>query len=146
MELSRQSVRAAWSRESLLASSHPSILPPFPPPLLSRLKEELEQLAVQVPAQAQSKREEGAGPGEAVSLGIRWQGAETACERSWGAGRQGGGLGSPQRTVFGEGHAHRSTAKAKTQRLAVVGWEGAGPREGVCTGMHGGPQHNPNLP
>ncbi|XP_019583907.2 synaptonemal complex central element protein 1 [Rhinolophus sinicus] len=32
-----------------------------------RLKEELEQLAVQVPAQAQSKREEGAGPGEAAN-------------------------------------------------------------------------------
>ncbi|XP_057593398.1 synaptonemal complex central element protein 1 isoform X2 [Hippopotamus amphibius kiboko] len=35
-----------------------------------RLKEELQKLGVQVPAQAQSKQEEGAGPGEAVSPGI----------------------------------------------------------------------------
>ncbi|KAB0401521.1 hypothetical protein E2I00_002211, partial [Balaenoptera physalus] len=38
-----------------------------------RLKEELEKLGVQVPAQGQSKQEEGAGPGEAVSPGIRFR-------------------------------------------------------------------------
>lgn len=37
---------------------------------MSRLKEELEKLGVQVPAQGQSKQEEGAGPGEAVSPGV----------------------------------------------------------------------------
>ncbi|XP_077619035.1 synaptonemal complex central element protein 1 isoform X2 [Crocuta crocuta] len=33
-----------------------------------RLKEELEKLGVQIPAQAQSKQEEGAGPGELANL------------------------------------------------------------------------------
>ncbi|ELK11778.1 Synaptonemal complex central element protein 1 [Pteropus alecto] len=47
-----------------------------------RLKEELEKLGLQVPAQAQSKQEDGAGPAEAVSPGVRWQGTETAHERS----------------------------------------------------------------
>uniref|UniRef100_A0A452SMG5 Synaptonemal complex central element protein 1 n=1 Tax=Ursus americanus TaxID=9643 RepID=A0A452SMG5_URSAM len=43
-----------------------------------RLKEELEKLGMQIPARAQSKQEEGAGPGEPVSPGIRPRAAHQA--------------------------------------------------------------------
>lgn len=44
-------------------SSSPTLIHPF----MSRLKEELEKLGVQVTAQAQSKQEDGASQEEAVS-------------------------------------------------------------------------------
>nr|XP_035966255.1 synaptonemal complex central element protein 1 isoform X3 [Halichoerus grypus] len=52
-----------------------------------RLKEELEKLGMQIPAQAPSKQEEGAGPGEPVSPGMRWQGAENSSWKEQGTGR-----------------------------------------------------------
>lgn len=51
----------------LLLSPSPSLIQPF----MSRLKEELEKLGVQVTAQAQSKQEDGTSPEEAVSPGIK---------------------------------------------------------------------------
>lgn len=120
---------------SLLVWSHPLVtLPPHPPtlPFLSRLKEELEKLGLQVPAQAQSKQEDGAGPVEAVSPGVRWQGTETARELGCRAGRHGSCPGSPQWSLW-KG-IPRGTAKAKALRLAVVGEEGVGPREGWVQG------------
>ena len=61
----------SWSLHSLLSFLLPFPLPTLLPCLcLSRLKEELETLGVQIPAQAQSKQDEGAGPGELVSPGL----------------------------------------------------------------------------
>lgn len=53
----------------VFVSPHPlSLLRPPPiPPLLSRLKEELERRGVQVPAETQSVQAQGAAPGEGVS-------------------------------------------------------------------------------
>uniref|UniRef100_A0A8C3W4X6 Synaptonemal complex central element protein 1 n=1 Tax=Catagonus wagneri TaxID=51154 RepID=A0A8C3W4X6_9CETA len=84
-----------------------------------RLKEELEKLGVQVPDQTQSKQEERAGPGEAVSLGIGCR-EQRQLMKGAGVGRR-GGLQNPQKMVFRERHSCRGTVKTKEQRLAVVG-------------------------
>uniref|UniRef100_A0A8C0T5F5 Synaptonemal complex central element protein 1 n=1 Tax=Canis lupus familiaris TaxID=9615 RepID=A0A8C0T5F5_CANLF len=68
-----------------------------------RLKEELEKLGMQIPVQAQSKQEEGAGPGEPVRPGIGWQGAEIAHKRSWVEEGKEGESQSPQRCSLGKG-------------------------------------------
>lgn len=115
----------SWPLHSLLAFL------PSPLPLLSRLKEELEQLAVQVPAQAQSKREDGAGPGEAVSLGIRWQGTETAYERSWEGWKARKGSGeSSEDSLWGRACPQEHSQGKDTE--AGSGGVGGGRSQGGC--------------
>lgn len=129
--LSPKSPRGGGLRESLPPSrlcllvhlrSYPSP-PPHPsyplPHFLSRLKEELEKLGIQVPAQAQSKQEEEAGLGEAVSPGNLVQ------ERELVRGAVGGK--APQKMVLREGHFQWNPSQAKVQQLAVWGEEGQDP-------------------
>ncbi|XP_053062846.1 synaptonemal complex central element protein 1 isoform X2 [Acinonyx jubatus] len=64
-QLQQKCQQLQQKRQSLLSFLLPFPLPTLLPYLcLSRLKEELETLGVQIPAQAQSKQDEGAGPGE----------------------------------------------------------------------------------
>lgn len=103
----------SWSLHTLLFLLLPLPLPTLlPHPSLFRLKEELEKLGMQIPARAQSKQEEGAGPGEPVSPGIRWQGAEIAHESRVQEGKEGEPQSS-QRMVFWEGCSHRAQPRQK---------------------------------
>lgn len=118
---SPESPKGRWLRESLLPSSLCLLVPlqsypspstssyPTPDLFLSRLKEELEKLGVQVPAQAQSKQEEEAGLGEAVSPGIRCR-EQRACERS--CGWEGTSEDGPQGRAFPMGHIPGKSAEA----------------------------------
>ncbi|XP_064343882.1 synaptonemal complex central element protein 1 isoform X3 [Camelus dromedarius] len=65
-----------------------------------RLKEELEKLGVQVPAQGQSKQEEGAGPGEAVSLGIGCREQRQLVKGAGGGKARRGSAGSSEDGLF----------------------------------------------
>lgn len=112
---------------------------PTPDLFLSRLKEELEKLGIQVPAQAQSKQEEEAGLGEAVSPGI-WCREQRELVRGAVGGK------APQKMVLREGHFQWNPSQAKVRQLAVWGEEGQDPWRVWAQGSEETPTSNPDLP